>query len=179
MKKMGVEAVIEEFRKQLKIIDLEYENTEKKTVLLRDVQRLALPGQVFENLRKGTTLMINKWAASKLQEAGIIEYGEKIADIKSLVQLEWKEKNNPGELQELPKYFYLMLKDDAERLDQNTKNIIMDIISLRLNKILSFASKRVNIELVENLTREEELLYDTIRRIIDEWIKHVSPVGGR
>lgn len=176
---MGVEAIVEEFRKQLNLIELEYENSVKKVVLLKDVQRLVLPGQVFENLRRGATLMISKWAAVKLYEAGIIEFGDKITDMKNLVQLEWKEKNNPGELQELPKYFYLMVKEDVDRLDQSVKNIVMDIISLRLNKILGLASKRVNVDLVENLTREEELLYETIKGIINEWIRRISPIGGR
>lgn len=176
---MGVEAIIQEFRKQLELLRLEYENSEKKVTLLKDVQRLVLPGQVFENLRKGTTLTISKWAASKLLDAGIVEYGDKVIDLKTLIQLEWKEKNNPGELQELPKYFYLMSREDIDKLDQNTKNIIMDIISLRLNKILGFTSKRIDVSLVENLTREEELLYDAVRSIIDEWLKSISPVGVR
>ncbi|MEM1583541.1 MAG: hypothetical protein QXF28_02970 [Nitrososphaerota archaeon] len=174
---MGVEAIIQEFRKQLELVKLEYDNSEKKVTLLKDVQRLVLPGKVFENLRKGATLTISKWAASKLEEAGIVECGDKIMDLKTLIQLEWKEKNNPGELQELPRYFYLMSREDMDRLDQNTKNIIVDIISLRLNKILGFASKRIDVSLVENLTREEELLYDTLRNIIDEWLKSASPVG--
>lgn len=176
---MGVEAIVELFRKQLELVKLEYDNAEKKVVLLKDVQKLALPGQVFENLRRGTTLMISKWAAARLHEAGIVEYGDKIIDLKSLIQLEWKEKNNPGELQELPRYFYLMIKEDCDKLDQNIKNIIVDIISLRLNKILGLASKRIDTSLVENLTREEGLLYDVIRSIIDEWLRSISPVGMR
>jgi len=122
--------------------------------------------------------MISKWAAAKLYEAGIVEYGDKVIDLKNLIQLEWKEKNNPGELQELPRYFYLMIREDVDKLDQNIKNIIVDIISLRLNKILGFASKRIDASLVENLTREEALLYETIRSLIDEWLKSVSPIGG-
>jgi len=122
--------------------------------------------------------MISKWAAAKLYEAGIVEYGDKVIDLKNLIQLEWKEKNNPGELQELPRYFYLMIREDADKLDQNIKNIIVDVISLRLNKILGFASKRIDASLVENLTREEALLYETIRSLIDEWLKSISPIGG-
>ena len=175
---MGVEVLIEEFRKLLELIKLEYDNSEKKVILLKDVQKLVLPGQVFENLRRGMTLMISKWAAAKLYEAGIVEYGDKVIDLKNLIQLEWKEKNNPGELQELPRYFYLMIREDVDKLDQNIKNIIVDIISLRLNKILGFASKRIDESLVENLTREEALLYETIRSLIDEWLKSVSPIGG-
>ncbi|MCL7382831.1 MAG: DNA replication complex GINS family protein [Thaumarchaeota archaeon] len=175
---MGVEVVIEEFRKLLELIKLEYDNSEKKVVLLKDVQKLVLPGQIFENLRRGTTLIVSKWAAAKLYEAGIVEYGDKVVDLKNLIQLEWKEKNNPGELQELPRYFYLMIREDADKLDQNIKNIIVDVISLRLNKILGFASKRIDASLVENLTREETLLYEIIRGLIDEWLRFISPIGG-
>ncbi|MCS7125935.1 MAG: DNA replication complex GINS family protein [Aigarchaeota archaeon] len=175
---MSIEAVVEEFKKLLKTIEVEYENSEKKVTLTRDIQRLVLPGQVFENLRKGTVLSVAKWAASRLHEAGVIEYGERTLDMKSLVQLEWKEKNNPGELQEVPRYFYLMIKEEEAKLDSTLRSIVVDIISLRMHKILGFAAKRVDVSLVENLSREEEALYKAVKNLIDAWLRYVTPTGG-
>ncbi|MEN2974422.1 MAG: hypothetical protein ABDH32_02445 [Candidatus Caldarchaeales archaeon] len=174
---MGVEAVVEEFKKLLRLVELEYENSEKKVILSRDIQRIFLPGQSFENLRKGTILSIVKWAASKLYEEGIVEFEEKIIDMKNLVQLEWKEKNNPRQLQEVPRFFYLSIREDP-KLDHASRSVIMDIISLRVNKILVLAAKRVDPSLVENLSREEEILYKVLKNIIEEWIRYIVPSGG-
>ncbi|MCF8885501.1 MAG: hypothetical protein QW655_06585 [Nitrososphaerota archaeon] len=174
---MGIEMLVEEFRRLLKLIEIEYENSEKKIVISKDTQRLTLPGQIYENLKKGTTLSIARWIIPKLVEAGLVEREEKSNDLMFLKQLEWKEKNNPRELQEVSRYFYLEMKQEYER-DPQLKSILMDIISLRLHKIIGFAAKRIDPSLIQNLTREEEVLYQTIRSIVDEWLRYVSPSGG-
>lgn len=173
---MAAEAVAEEFRRLLRQLEVEYENSEAKVTLTRDLQRLVLPGQVLENLRKGAPLQVLRWAARRLVESGVAEPGERVTEQKALLQLEWKEKNNPGELQPAPQYFYLRAREELEE-GQALRHRVEDIISLRLHKILSLAAKRVEPSIVENLTKEEEVLFSAVKSIVDEWFKFMAPGG--
>jgi len=171
-----METVADVFRRILRSLEIEYENSESHVVLLRDIQRLSVLGHVFENLRSGSTLKVQRWIGRRLEEAGVAEPSERILEQKNILQLEWRERNNPGELQPVPEYLYLRVRDESSKQDAMLE-IIKDIYSLRLRKLLSLASKRVSPSMIENLTREEEALYQVILTIIDEWMSFIMPRG--
>ncbi len=171
-----MEAVAEVFRRVLRDVETEYENSESQVVLTRDIQRLSILGQVFENLRSGSTLKVQRWVGRRLEEAGVAEPGERVLEQRNILQLEWRERNNPGELQPIPQYLYLRVREEASGQD-GLLEVVKDIYSLRLRKLLSLASKRVSPNMIENLTREEEALYQAILAIIDEWMRFIAPGG--
>ncbi len=168
----------------LKEVEFEYMNAYCKVVLLKDVPRLEVPGAVMENLKQGNVLQLRRWVANKLVEAGIAKWAETTIDLNYLSQLLWKEKNI-AEIQELPKYFYMEVKSLIEETSKTNKEKadeirrkLMDIISLRLLKLFSYAAKRVKLATSDRMTSEENILFELVMRLINEWVYHVCPKGG-
>lgn len=177
---MSAEAVGEAFREVLRAVEVEYENSQAQVVLSKDVQKLTLLGQVLENLRAGAPLKVYRWVARRLVEAGVAKPSEKVLEQRNILQLEWRERNNSSELQPAPEYFYLRVLEEA-RGDKGARELlprVKDIYSLRLNKILSLAAKRVSPSMVENITTEERALYEAILAVVEEWFKFVASWEG-
>ena len=176
---MSVEAVAEAFKRFLKGVEVEYENSQSQVILSTDVQRLSFLGQVLENLKAGAPLRLYRWAAKKLVEAGIARPSEKVLDQRNILQLEWRERNNSRELQPAPEFFYLKVLEEAREGDfKELLPRIEDIYSMRLNKLLALAAKRVSPRMVENITQEERFLYQAILAIVEEWFRFVGAWGG-
>lgn len=176
---MSAEAVAEAFRSFLRGVEVEYENSQSQVVLSTDVQRLSFLGQVLENLKAGAPLKLYRWAARKLVETGIAKPSERVLEQKNILQLEWRERNNSRELQPAPEFFYLKVLEEVR--ESGSKELlprIEDIYSMRLNKLLALAAKRVSPRMVENLTQEEQFLYQAILAIIEEWFRFVSVWDG-
>jgi len=182
---MNTDPELSPLSESLKEIELEYLNAYCKVVLLKDVPRLEVAGTIMENLKQGNVLQLRRWAAEKLVEAGVAKRAELMVDLNYLSQLLWKEKNNVTELQEIPKYFYM----DAKRLIEETSKAskekadevrrrLMDIISLRLLKLFSYAAKRIRPATINRMTPEESVLFELIVGLVNEWISHVCPRGG-
>ena len=163
---------MEEFREALRRVKVEFENSLEEIMLLKDIQRLNLPSGLIENLKAGTSLRIYRWAANRLIEKGLAKPVEEILDLKKVLQLRWKEKNDPGELQPLPDYFYLRVKNETPN-DEILPHL-KDIYSLRLSKIMSFAAKRIPPSMIENLTAEEEVLYEHLLGIVNVWYEFIE-----
>ena len=172
---MTVQTIVDEFKQALKRVEVEYRNSLDKVSMLKDVQKLSLPTGSIENIRAGSSLRVYHWIADKLVEKGLAKPEEDVVDLKSILQLRWKEKNNPTELQDLPRYFYLKIKEHVGKRDSEVIPHLKDIYSLRLSKIMSLASKRVSKSAVENLTAEEKVLYECLLRIVDAWYEFIDP----
>lgn len=166
----------------LREVELEYMNTYCKVVLLKDVPRLEVAGIIMENLKQGNVLQLRRWAADKLVEMGVAKWTDSVVDLNYLSQLLWKEKNNVIELQEVPKYFYMEVKSLIDEVSKTSKEKadeirrrLMDIISLRLLKLLSYAAKRIRPATINRMTPEESMLFELVMRLVNEWISHVCP----
>jgi len=169
---MSAEAIAEEFEKILMEVEVEFQNSLDELILVRDLQKLNLPGAALEKLTAGMKLKIFRWASEKLVEKELARRPEELLDPKTIRQLCWKERNNPAELQPLPRYFYLMargLRDSSNILPE-----LKDIFALRFNKIVSYAAKRVPEGMLENLTAEEQALYRSLSSIIQTWFKFIE-----
>jgi len=172
---MSAEALAEAFRMALREVAVEFENSQTQVTLSRDVQRLNLPGQALENLRAGAPLKVYRWAARKLVESGIAKPSEKVLNQRSILQLEWRERNNSAELQPAPEYFYLRVLEEAR--GNGARELlprVKDVYSMRLNKLLGFAAKRVSPNMIENMTAEERALYEAILALVEEWFKFIT-----
>ena len=55
----------------------------------------------------------------------------------------------------------------------------MDIHALRLNKLMSLAAKRISPTILENLTAEEKVFYQTLLSLVNAWFEFIEPRGGR
>ena len=163
---------MEEFKQALRRVRVEFEHSLEEVMLLKDIQKLNLPSGLIENLRAGTSLRIYRWAADRLIEKGLAKPAEEILDLKKVLQLRWKEKNDPVELQPLPSYFYLKVKNGKP--SEEVLPHLRDIYSLRLSKIMSFAAKRIPISMIENLTAEEEVLYEHLLGIVNAWYEFIE-----
>ena len=102
---------------------------------------------------------------------------EDFLDLKTVLQLKWKERNEPGELQPLPAYFYLRARQELSKGDGEILQHLRDIYSLRLSKIMSFAAKRTPASMIENLTPEEEVLYENLLGIVNAWYEFMGGGG--
>ena len=169
--------VAEEFKNLLRRVEVEFRNSLDEITLLKDLQRLSLPSGTLENLRAGSRLRVFRWVAKKLIERGIAKPVDELMDRKNILKLCWREKNNPSELQPLPEYFYLKIRDLMFEREEILPDL-MDIHALRLKKLMSLAAKRVSPTILENLTAEEKVFYETLLSLVNAWFEFIEPRGG-
>ena len=89
----------------------------------------------------------------------------------------------------MPEKFYPKLKRFLEELKtesespekmseyKKSQHFKQDIVSLRLKKIVGFATAPLQTEdKIKNLTREERFLYEGLRKLIDSWKKQIFQI---
>lgn len=167
-----------EISRKIKDIEMEYLNSFIKIVLIRNIPYLEVNNEVYNDLKQGTVLNVRRWIGEKLIEAKVAKYEEDKIDINYLRQLEWKERNIINEVQEVPKYFYLMVKEKMKYCSEEEKrefyNIIQDIISLRLAKLIRIAMMPTSIrDIDKKISIEEEILFEALKSIIENWKKAI------
>lgn len=167
----------EELRRALRGVEIEYENSLEEVILLKDVQKLILPSGALEGLKAGSSLRVYHWVAEKLLEKELAKPAEDLLDVKTILQLRWREKSNPAELQPLPRYFYLKARKLASEGGSELMMHLRDIYSLRLAKIMGFAAKRIPVSMVRNLTAEEEVFYGQLLELVNAWHEFVEVEG--
>ncbi|MEM3406838.1 MAG: hypothetical protein QW806_07710 [Nitrososphaerota archaeon] len=165
-----------EISRKIKDIEMEYLNSFIKIVLIRNIPYLEINNEVYNDLKQGTVLNVRRWIGEKLIEAKVAKYEEDKIDINYLRQLEWKERNIINEVQEVPKYFYLMIREKMKYCNEEEKkefyNIIQDIISLRLAKLIRIAIMPTSIrDIDKKISIEEEILFEALKSIIENWKK--------
>ncbi|MEM1574384.1 MAG: hypothetical protein QXF09_02230 [Nitrososphaerota archaeon] len=170
-----------EISRKIKDIEMEYLNSFIKIVLIRNIPYLEINNEVYNDLKQGTVLNVRRWIGEKLIEAKVAKYEEDKIDINYLRQLEWKERNIINEVQEVPKYFYLMVKEKMKYCNEEEKrefyNIMQDIISLRLAKLIRIATMPTTIrDIDKKISIEEEVLFEVLKCIIENWKKEVLKV---
>jgi len=166
------------FKEALRIVEVEFENSLEEVLVSKDIQRLSLPSGALMNLKAGSSLRIYRWVAEKLFEKEIAKPAEDFLNMKTILQLRWKEKSDPAELQPLPNYFYLKIKKRISSSDDDLIPHLKDVYSLRLAKIMSFAAKRIPTSMIENLTEEEKVLYEHLLAIVNTWHEFIEVKEG-
>lgn len=168
-KKMFEEAVEEN--------ELEYMNSAVRVTLLRDVPKISAGGKNLENMKRGSVISVWQWVGEKLVAEQLAEYVDKPISLQQLFQIEWRERNSPSELQELNKFFYCEVRRAIrDSGSEEMKRKVIDIITLRMMKIVQLAAKRVGGDFLRHLTPEELALYDRIFHTVSEWL---DAVGGK
>jgi len=170
--------IVEGFKQALKMVEVEFENSLEEVLVLKDIQKLNLPSGAVENLKAGSSLRVYHWVAERLFEKEIAKPAEDLLDMKTILQLRWKEKSEPAELQPLPSYFYLRVREAASRGDSELLPHLRDIFSLRLAKMMSFAAKRIPASMIENLTAEEKVFYEHLLSMVNAWYEFIEVKKG-
>jgi hypothetical protein len=179
----------------IKDADFEFENTLVKIVVNRNCPEIELVGLKAGPFEEGKKYEVRFWIAQELEKAGIGRFREEeILDAVKLHKIHWKERVQPfNQVSSLPDNFYPKLKRylasakkevarSAEKMKEYEKamRLAHDIVDCRLKKITSLASSPAQTnQVLQNLAREERLLYDCIYEIINEWKSNIVKGGEK
>ncbi|MCS7142258.1 MAG: DNA replication complex GINS family protein [Aigarchaeota archaeon] len=154
---------------------------ERRVTITTEINRLVVAGKSYDSLRPGTVISVPKWAAEKLIERGICEYQAPSLNASTIAQIEWRERRNSSELSEVPPSFYdevrSLLKGDPQSYHKDLGARVINVVSMRISKILTFAVKGVPPEKIKNLTSEELDLYLSSRKDFVNWLKKNTGLG--
>jgi hypothetical protein len=156
-----------------------------KIIVNRNCPAIELPGLKVGPFKEGEEQKVRLWIANELEKAGIARLRrEEALDAIKLYKMHWKESVQPAtQISSLSEDFYpdlrrylKNLKKDAVRKPEKMKEyekttrLARDITNCRLKKIVSLASAPAQTDqTLSNLTREEQGIYESLRKIIDSW----------
>jgi len=162
-----------------------FENSPVKVIANRNCPEIKLAGLTVGPFEEGNGYEVLYWIARELEKFGVVRFrNEEMLDSAKLYKIHWKERvQTAGQISELPKDFYPKLRRYLKRLKEDAtkhpekmreyekvKQLALDILNLRLKKIVSLASAPAQTEhFLRNLTAEERLLYEQIYRLISKW----------
>jgi len=174
---------------KIKALDFMFENSPVKVIANRNCPEIKLAGLTVGPFEEGNEYEVPYWVARELEKFGVVRFrSEELLDAARLYKIHWKERVQTGaQISELPKDFYPKLRRYLTELkDESAKNLekmreyekaiqlALDILNLRLRKIISLASAPAQTEqILKNLTAEERLLYEQIYRLINKWKTHL------
>lgn len=172
--------------KAIRDADFVFENIIVKVVANRNSPEIELPGTKVGPFKEGKEYEVRYWIAKELKKAGIAHIRmEEPLDLTILNKIQWKERvQSSQKVTSLPEDFYPKLRRYLEELNENAikkpekradsekaKNLSLDIIRMRLKKIVSLASsgRDQTSQIRQGLTKEEAYIYDCLNNIINKW----------
>ncbi|MEM2463763.1 MAG: hypothetical protein QXY07_03675 [Candidatus Bathyarchaeia archaeon] len=170
---------------KIKALDFIFENSPVKVIANRNCPEIKLAGLTVGPFEEGNEYEVLYWVARELEKFGVVRFrSEELLDSSKLYKIHWKERvQTAGHVSELPKDFYPKLRRYIAKLEaeaaktpekmreyEKVKQLTVDIVNLRLKKIISLASAPAQTEhILRNLTAEERLLYEHVYRLINKW----------
>lgn len=170
---------------KIRTLDFIFENSPVKVIANRNCPEIKLAGLTIGPFEEGNEYEVLYWVARELEKFGVVRFrSEELLDSSKLYKIHWKERvQTAGQVSELPKDFYPKLRRYIAKLEaeaakmpekmreyEKVKQLAVDIVNLRLKKIVSLASAPAQTEhVLRNLTAEERLLYEHIYRLINKW----------
>jgi len=181
----GESAVQVNISGKIKALDFVFENSPVKVIANRNCPEIRLAGLTVGPFEEGNEYEVMYWVARELEKFGVVRFRtEELLDSAKLYKIHWKERvQTAGQISELPKDFYPKLRRYLKGLEEEAgkhpekmreyekvKQLTLDILNLRLKKIISLASAPAQTEhVLRPLTAEERLLYEQIFRLINKW----------
>jgi len=165
-------------------IDFDFENSQTRVVLTRELSDL--PPKLSRTLsaRVGQEVEVPYWMARELVQLGYARFREEdVLNYNSLSKIHWRETIPASrQLPALQPNFYCLLRrhvSDLKELSkrdqvklremERTENLVRDIVNCRIRKIVSLAaSPTPSEELIQGLTYEERTLYSVLNKTIVE-----------
>jgi hypothetical protein len=132
-------------------------------------------------LKKGAKLELSLSEALPLIERGVVDIdSERLPSLRDMNKVRWIESRDPNEIQKLDEDFYVKarlaimqmeLKGGDDRAISSAKATLLDIIRLRLQKVLKAvtANPELSRDFSEKLTLEERALYASLCRNVKMW----------
>ncbi|MEM3725879.1 MAG: hypothetical protein QXK98_03340 [Candidatus Bathyarchaeia archaeon] len=170
---------------KMRSLDFAFENLPVRVVANRNCPEVRLAGLNVGPFEEGNEYEVPYWIALELQKFGIVRpRGEELLDASALYKIHWKERaQSTGQLSSLPEDFYPKIRrllaelkgeiakqPEKMRDYERVKHLALDIVNLRLKKIVSLAATPVQTEqFLKSLTKEERLLYEELYRNINLW----------
>jgi hypothetical protein len=177
----------------IKDVDLTFQNTPTKIIVNRNSSKIELAGITIGPFEEGQEYEISFWIAQELVKAGLARFKEEeTLDSVKVHKIYWKERIQPiGQVTPLPENFYPKLRRFIAKLkNEAIKNpekrveyekilgISHDIVNCRLRKIVSLACAQVkNSDIIRNLTKEEQALYEQLYKLSNEWRENILAKG--
>jgi len=176
-------------------VDFDYENMSIKIVASRNIQELKVAGVDVGPVEEGKELETKYWIASRLVTSGLASFHEDgLMNFDVLYKIHWKEtKLQTGRvISSLPEYFYPKLRrylsqlkekasTDATRAIEynNAMTLTNDVVTCRLKKIVGLSASPAQTEdVLQKLSKEERILYDTLHSTVSEWRFKILKVGA-
>lgn len=166
-------------------VDFIFENSTVRVIAVRSSPKFELVGLELGPFEEGNEYSLKFWIARQLEKAGVVRFAEEdMLDIAKLLRIQWTERiQSVSQVSSLPETFYPRLRYLLAELKTSSRNsmekmreyerakwLSQDIVTCRLKKIISLASTSESIDqLLRNLSVEERILYEDLRRIISEW----------
>ena len=178
----------------IKDADFIFKNTPVKIVINRNCPEIELAGLKVGPYQEGKEYEVKFWIAQELKKAGIARFREEeLLDLVKLNKIHWKERvQSSQQVASLPEDFYPRLRGYLEELKsgaitkpekmrdyEKARRLSHDIINLRLKKIVYLASSPAQTnQILGNLTREEQAVYERLYGIVSEWRTRILKASG-
>lgn len=170
----------------LKDIEVEYENSLCRVTARKNIQGLEVHGKALDEVKQGSVIQLRRWLAKKLVDEGLVEFYDPKVDMNYISQLIWREKRSPAELQEVPRNFYQELREcinelyskDREKAEELRRKLV-DIVSIRLSKVISCVSKRMKPDVGFKMLPEEEVLFNILLAIVNAWVSRICMIDSQ
>lgn len=176
-------------------LDFDFENISTRIVASRNIQELTVSGVDIGPVEEGKELETKYWIASRLVAAGLASFRDDgLMDFDVLYKIHWKEtKLQIGRvISSLPECFYPRLRrylsqlkekaaTDATRTIEynNALRLTHDIVNCRLKKLVGLStSPDQTEEVLQKLSREERILYNSLHSIVSDWRSKILKVGA-
>jgi len=168
----------------IKDLDFEFENSPVRIVANRKCPRIELMGLKIGPFEEGGEYEVRFWVARELEKSGIVRFREEMLDAVMLYKIQWKERvQSVRRFSALPEDFYpklrrylISLKEESARKTEKlmeykkVAGLSQDIINCRLKKLVSLSSSPAQTsQILQNLVKEEHIIYDYLFKIISEW----------
>jgi hypothetical protein len=174
--------------------DFVFQNMPIKIVANRDSPKIDLPGVKVGPFKEGKEYEVRFWIATELKKAGIAHLRiDEPLDLMKLNKIHWKETRiqTSQRVTPLPVDFYPKLRRYLKELNEEAikkaekrsdyekaQKLSDDITRTRLKKIVSLASSSQTRQILENLTKEERVLYDCLYGTISNWRTEILKKQG-
>ncbi len=176
-------------------VDFDFENVLTRILVSRNIQELKVAGVELGPLEEGNEVDTRYWVASQLVDAGLASFHDDgLMTFNVLYKIHWKEtKLQMGRrITALPEYFYPKLRrylrelkkktvTDTTRASEynNAIRLAHDVVNCRLKKLVNLSSSPAQTEeILQNLSAEERILYESLHALIATWRSQIFKVGA-
>lgn len=170
----------------IKTLDFAFENLPVRVIANRNCPEIKLVGLNVGPFEEGNAYEVPFWIAQELEKAGVARFHEEeLLDAKKIYKIQWMERvQTPSQISKLPENFYPKLRrylaelksasvksPEKMREYEKSRQVIRDMINARIKKIVSLATANFGQteQILKNLTCEERLIYERLRKLIHDW----------